>query len=305
MELNRLVYFFQYFPDKNPIYGRHIALLGAAAGVFLWIEFLSKLLENGTFVEEKVHILWLTIMVLIPGIMALTGILLNFKYLISAAFGLSLLFTVYLFTNSFMLRGYSPFYFPPLCYLLYAILNFPKPLSRTEKLEIKSFIFDHVKEIEKETEKKERFQLQNESETASAITAIYKINLISASKIAENYERFIESKGLPYANTYRLGIFYVLTRTNGIWDLKQTLGEDTTYKFKGDQKTGEYIGNHHYGYMGKAIGLSSTVLRVAAGMYQVYSGTSSWKYAQSYFDDPLDSAAVQDGCNDYDEGHRF
>ncbi|MFC3882344.1 polymorphic toxin type 44 domain-containing protein [Bacillus songklensis] len=143
------------------------------------------------------------------------------------------------------------------------------------------------------------------SQTTATIVGIYQINLISANKIKENYERYIDSNGLPFANTYRLGIFYVLARTNGIWDLKQTLGEETIYRFKGTQKTGEYIGNHHYGYMGKAIGLSSTVLRAAAGMYQIYSGTSKWRFVLSYFDDPLDSKAIADGCNDYDDGYRF
>ncbi|MFC7395276.1 hypothetical protein [Scopulibacillus cellulosilyticus] len=57
--------------------------------------------------------------------------------------------------------------------------------------------------------------------------------------------------------------------------------------------------------MGRAAGFSCTVLKSAAGMYQVYSGTSEWKFISSYFDDPKDSKAIADGCTDFNNGYCF
>lgn len=50
---------------------------------------------------------------------------------------------------------------------------------------------------------------------------------------------------------------------------------------------------------------STTVLKAAAGMYQIYSETSKWSYITSYFDDPADQAAITNGVTDYNNGFRF
>ena len=57
--------------------------------------------------------------------------------------------------------------------------------------------------------------------------------------------------------------------------------------------------------MGKAIGFSSTVLKSAAGMYQIYSETSKWSFISSFFDDPAVQKAITNGLNDYNNGYRF
>lgn len=50
--------------------------------------------------------------------------------------------------------------------------------------------------------------------------------------------------------------------------------------------------------MRKLVGLVMLVLRVAAGAYQVWSGTSHWEFMSSYFDDPNDQIAINDGIHD-------
>lgn len=57
--------------------------------------------------------------------------------------------------------------------------------------------------------------------------------------------------------------------------------------------------------MGKAVGFSDTVLKSAAGMYQIKSGTSEWKFISSYFDVPADQVAITNGLIDYKNGYRF
>jgi hypothetical protein len=315
LKLNRFVYFFQYFPEKlaeKEFSGRFIGTVGMAAGLLIWLGIFSKYLEGQSYEHEISQVLWFTLILIPPSFIALKAILLSNRRLIKMACLLSVASTT-LATGKFVVAGHSlVVYLPLVLFLISAGLNISKPLTKRQKKELECLITEHARGIEQETEEKIRDASNLEYlinmeislyQTTPEIACIYLINGIAADKIKENYERYRELKGLRFANVYRLGIFYVLARTNGIWDLKQTLGEHTTYRFKGSQKTGEYIGNHHYGYMGKAIGLSSRVLRVAAGMYQIYSGTSKWKFALSYFDDPLDSKAIMDGCIDYDVGH--
>jgi len=45
-------------------------------------------------------------------------------------------------------------------------------------------------------------------------------------------------------------------KTGGPWDIKRHLGTNKSYKMLGTNRTGEYIGNHHYGYMGKHAGIT-------------------------------------------------
>ena len=103
---------------------------------------------------------------------------------------------------------------------------------------------------------------------------------------------------LPLAEGYRAAYFASKVRSGGDWDLKIPLGVSTRYSFLYQLRDGEYIGNHHYGYMGTVAGYSSFVLRVAAGAYQVWSGTSHWEFMSSYFDDPNDQIAINDGIHD-------
>ncbi|WP_226669581.1 polymorphic toxin type 44 domain-containing protein [Metabacillus litoralis] len=204
-------------------------------------------------------------------------------------------------------------------------------LTVEEKIELAKIITEEVKEIEEQTEqeiedimteaeqiKDFKFSLKPALQPSYAVSAastnynnsytvakLYQTNLNKANSIKANYNNLVKSNGVVFANAYRLATFYTLVKTNGAWDLKQTLGKTTKYLFKGTNKTGEYIGNHHYGYMGKAIGFANTVLKSAAGMYQIKSETSDWKFISSYFDDPADQAAITTGYTDYNNGLRF
>ncbi|SDJ14832.1 polymorphic toxin type 44 domain-containing protein [Alteribacillus bidgolensis] len=101
-----------------------------------------------------------------------------------------------------------------------------------------------------------------------------------------------------YGSTYPLGtgeFFAEKVRSGGDWDYKRTyLG---SFTFDGKTVDGEYLGNMHYGYTGRAAGFSSALLRTAAGAYQIYSGTSYLGWYKSYFDDPDDQEAINDGIS--------
>lgn len=181
-------------------------------------------------------------------------------------------------------------------------------LTDEDKLELEEIIKEQVALIEKETENLELNSfaaLSGKYNNSLTVSKIYRTNLKTANSIKKSYNQYKKSRGITFANSYRLSIFYTLVKSNGAWDLKRTLGTKSKYTFMGTKKTGEYIGNHHYGYMGKAIEFSNTVLKIAAGMYQIYSGTSKWKYISSYFDDPVDQKAITKGYTDYNKGYRF
>ncbi len=100
--------------------------------------------------------------------------------------------------------------------------------------------------------------------------------------------------------TYPIGTgeyFASRVKSNGIWDYKRTYGTKNQYDFNKWTMTGEDIGNMHYGYVGRAAGFSENLLKTAAGAYQIYSGTSTVKWYDSYFDDPNDQIWIQYGFN--------
>jgi len=61
----------------------------------------------------------------------------------------------------------------------------------------------------------------------------------------------------------------------------------------------EYASNFNYGAMGKAAGLSDLELQLAAGMYQIWSGTSNISFYNTYFDDPVDQKYIKEGIDWY------
>ncbi|MGE8205350.1 polymorphic toxin type 44 domain-containing protein [Heyndrickxia sp. NPDC080065] len=294
MKLNRLIFLFRYYPTKHPrkYISMVIGISGSLIGYYLWKDHFPFLSKND---------LEYTLYLFIPSSIAIISALFYKTYLMYLAVVLSLPIAHHLvFIN----------YVPLVCYLISALLGSTKSLTKKDKEELEKIITEQVEWIERETKEKLRvaeilMEQHPSQSTTYMIDKTYQINLPTAIYIKGNYDFYLKTKGAPFANTYRLGIFYVLTRTNGIWDLKQTIGDVTLYTFKGTMETGEYIGNHHFGYMGKAAGFNCRVLRIAAGMYQVYSGTSHWKYIFSYYDNPDDSKAIQDGCADYDMGYRF
>jgi hypothetical protein len=92
--------------------------------------------------------------------------------------------------------------------------------------------------------------------------------------------------------------FYKLVKTNGKWDLKnqkkwKLKGKDY-YTFMGVKVQVADLGNIHFGYVGSVL-FKWITLCAGAGLYQIYSGTSSWKFWYSFFDDPRDTFCISLG----------
>lgn len=134
--------------------------------------------------------------------------------------------------------------------------------------------------------------------TSTQIAYIYRTHKGQAQKI---YKKYLEYRSIPgsssytIATAYKNSTFIKLVKTGGEWDLKKFLGSSKTYRLLGHTRTGEYIGNHHFGFMGRHLGYSLTALKIGAGIYQIVSGTSDWSYMSHYFDDPRDAAAIESG----------
>ncbi|MBR6628070.1 MAG: hypothetical protein IKL04_08860 [Lachnospiraceae bacterium] len=56
------------------------------------------------------------------------------------------------------------------------------------------------------------------------------------------------------------------------------------------------VGNIHYGYVGRVVFDSNTLL-IFAGLYQIVSNTSDISYYNANFDDPRDQWAIRVGMN--------
>lgn len=104
---------------------------------------------------------------------------------------------------------------------------------------------------------------------------------------------------------YTAGIYFAeRVKSGGAWDYKSYMGTSTLYYME-DLKVnmdGETIGNFHYGYVGRAVWPAS-ILKSAAGMYQIISGTSTWGYWDSFFDDPADQEDIEWGISVYESEH--
>lgn len=141
------------------------------------------------------------------------------------------------------------------------------------------------------------------SSTSPLIAGYYVQNKPVAIQLYEDYmyilsNHYIENRAVV-ATMYRDQQFISYVKSNGPWDLKGFIGKDATYNLLGFSRTGEYIGNHHYGYMGRHAGYNRTYLEIGAGIYQIVSRTSDWSFMSSYFDDPLDNQAIIRGYSDY------
>lgn len=104
--------------------------------------------------------------------------------------------------------------------------------------------------------------------------------------------------------------FVSKVKSGGDWDLKaKKKWKPSTYDAKSFKYTfnetkytmyAQDIGNMHFGYVG-AVVFSKTTLCVGAGMYQVISKTSEWRFISSYFDDPRDTKHIQLGYDVWKE----
>ncbi len=92
-----------------------------------------------------------------------------------------------------------------------------------------------------------------------------------------------------------LTVFYKFVKTNGPWDFKNQkewkLKSRDYYKFLGKKVSVADLGNIHFGFVGSVI-FKWRTLCIGAGIYQIYSGTSSWKYWHTFFDDPRDTFCI-------------
>lgn len=141
------------------------------------------------------------------------------------------------------------------------------------------------------------------SGTDIRVAAYYVQNKPVAIRLYQDYmtiltDPWIENSALV-AMAMRDQQFISYVKTGGPWDLKGPLGVYNSYLLLGTTRTGEYIGNHHYGYMGRHAGYGETYLKIGAGIYQIVSGTSKWAFMSSYFDDPSDAAAISKGYSNY------
>lgn len=103
----------------------------------------------------------------------------------------------------------------------------------------------------------------------------------------------------PYGTGFE---FASKVKSGGVWDYKSVFGKDNQYLFAYKSTTGEDLGNIHYGYVGRFAGFPEETLLSVAGAYQIYSGTSSFSFYKTYFDDPKDQAAIKRGLDYYKYG---
>lgn len=108
--------------------------------------------------------------------------------------------------------------------------------------------------------------------------------------------------------TVQTGLYFATkVKSGGAWDYKLIYGPTTRrlVELDGSQEylTGEDIGNLNYGYAGRTV-FSATLLRSAAGAYQIYSGTSQGNWYKTYFDDPNDQYWINRGIT-YRETNAF
>lgn len=107
----------------------------------------------------------------------------------------------------------------------------------------------------------------------------------------ENIVPFDVAQNIEEAQNMTAYEFYEAVRSGGKWDFKRY---DSRY---------EELGNYNFGLTGRAVGFSETTLKVGAGAYQVWSGTSNFRFAGTYFDDPRDQAWIQEGIKDFNTNY--
>lgn len=83
--------------------------------------------------------------------------------------------------------------------------------------------------------------------------------------------------------------FYKLVKTGGKWDLKNQkswkLSKKNHFKFHGRIIDSQDVGNIHFGFVGSVV-FKAVTLCTGAGIYQIFSGTSSWSYWYSFLTIP-------------------
>lgn len=126
---------------------------------------------------------------------------------------------------------------------------------------------------------------------------------INANKFLSYILQQIKTKPAKTALKNIIQYFYRQAKSYGAWDLKRQnswkFNKKYDYIYKYGSKTyylrSDDPGNIHFGYVG-AVFFPSSVLRAGAGIYQIKSGTSKFKYWFTFFDDPRDSSMIALGA---------
>ncbi len=118
---------------------------------------------------------------------------------------------------------------------------------------------------------------------------------------AKKLEEIKNNKGTIVA----AGYFVNKVRPNGDWDFKSqdgwSLNPNTKYIYNGEELRFDDIGNIHYGYVGRVLFDTDTLLQ-AGGAVQILTMTSDKCYKNSNYDDPRDQWAISYGAKLWDEG---
>lgn len=102
----------------------------------------------------------------------------------------------------------------------------------------------------------------------------------------------------------KLAYFISQVQTGSIVDLKnQPSWEKGAYIYEGELLRRDAFGNMLFGYVGKLFGYDDEFLCAGAGAYQIISFTSSWRYWDTYFDDPDDTEMIRRGIKIYNDTH--
>lgn len=102
----------------------------------------------------------------------------------------------------------------------------------------------------------------------------------------------------------KLHTFWGLVETGSRADVKNSVFKKYDYYiYNAELYRRDDLGNIFFGYAGKVFGYSDTFLESGAGFYQIYSGTSSWSYYSSWFDDPRDTEMIGLGISIYNNWH--
>ena len=127
-----------------------------------------------------------------------------------------------------------------------------------------------------------------------------KLNNLMKTAGDENFwKRFADLN--PITNAARYADFAWMVRPGGQYDLKSKSEWQGKEHFIYNGKVIWYDdpGNILYGYLGKAMGFGDLTLYSAAGAVQITTGTSSWSYVSSFFDDPRDQKSIKMGIQRY------
>ncbi|MBD8496730.1 polymorphic toxin type 44 domain-containing protein [Paenibacillus arenosi] len=140
------------------------------------------------------------------------------------------------------------------------------------------------------------------SNTAPDITASFTNILKENARLARSEYRKSIAMGIG-SLTYMYGWWYNKVKIGGPWYYKLLYGTQTKYTFRGQVVTGEYLGNLHYGYVGKAARFTETELLAGGGFAAFVAGTQDWNNISGFFDGAEDTKAIKDGFALYDSGY--